>query len=163
METYIILMIAIGLPLVVGLLFRVSTAHIFASLMAGELLGRYFGHDIDKVITPRILQWQDGFGEIALIIAPVVLTGVILRRTTSKGRILLHSVPLLITGIICSAFILPLLPESIQLNVRVNQLGSFILEYNKMIIGVMIVAQLLWLWLVQGRESVRSKKHKNED
>jgi hypothetical protein len=160
MQAQLIIAGIIALPLVLGLVFRVSTAHIFFSLMAGELLGRYFGHDVDAQAQPVLAErWGYGYGEIALIILPMVLTALFLRNTTSKGKIILHSVPLAITGIIAAAFILPLLPQSVQEMVATVWIGEQLLELNKVIIGVMIALQLIWLWTVAGREKKEDKKH----
>ena len=127
--------------------------------MAGELLGRYFGHDVDVIAERYFSAWQHGFGELMLIALPMLLTSFFLRATTSKGKIILHAVPLAITGFILAAFVLPLLPPDMRSSVEMIWIGAKLLEFNKIIIGTLLVAQLIWLWGVAGRE--KSGHHKN--
>ncbi len=145
------------LPAVLGVTFRVATTHIFFALMAGELLGRYFGHDLTKqAASDAVQQVSPSLGEVALIIAPMVLTAVFLRGTLSKGKVLLHIVPLLVTGIITAAFVLPLLPEAIQTEVSGVPAGKWLLDMNRWIIGGMVVLQLLSLWFMNRKKNERT-------
>lgn len=157
----LILLATLVVPLVLGLSFRVATSHIFFSLMAGELLGRYFGHDIDNnakaMSDTKVLA---GYGEVILIALPMLLTAYFMKGTLSRGRSLLHVIPLVITGIICAAFVLPTLPKEVQNLVRDVPVGDWILDLNKMIIGGMIALQLISLWLFNRTE--HSKKSKKE-
>lgn len=160
MEGELVLIVLLALPLVLGLVFRVATSHIFFSLMAGELLGRYFGHDIDtnaKALSDtKILA---GYGEVILIVLPMLLTAFFMKGTLSRGRSLLHIIPLIITGFICATFVLPTLPDTVQKIVRDVPAGDWILELNRMIVGVMVALQLVSLWLFNRNE----KKSKSKD
>lgn len=155
MTGQIILYAILAFPLILGLVFRVSTSHLFFSLMAGELLARYFGHNIDKIAEQNMAQTSWPLGELALIIAPMVITAVILRGTIAKNRILLHVVPLAITGIILSAFILPIFPDNLQSQISTGRVGAYLLDLNRIIIGGVVVLQLISLWLF----SKMGKKH----
>ena len=147
MTGQIILYLILAFPLILGLAFRVSTSHLFFSLMAGELLARYFGHNIDKLTENNINNTSLPLGELALIIVPMILTAVILKGTLSKNRIMLHIVPFAITGIILSAFILPILPDNLQSQVSTGRIGAYLLDLNRIIIGGVVVLQLISLWL----------------
>lgn len=127
----------VGLPLLLGLFLRVSASHLFFSLMAGELLARYFGHDLDP-----------GFGDLALIVGPLLFTGFFLRGTLSGGTALLHIPPLFVTGLVLAAFVLPILPESLQTHVQTSQPGKWLLDLNRIIIGGVVVFQLVAFWLL---------------
>ena len=147
MTGQIILYAILAFPLILGLTFRVSTSHLFFSLMAGELLARYFGHNIDKIAEQNIDKTALPLGELALIIAPMLITAVILRGTIPKSRIVLHIIPLAITGIILSAFVLPILPDSLQAQIATGRVGAYLLDLNRIIIGSVVVLQLISLWL----------------
>lgn len=153
MEGEILLVSLVALPLVLGLVFRVATSHIFFSLMAGELLGRYFGHDIDanakNISGTKMLA---GYGEAILIILPLLLTAFFMKKTLSRGRSLLHIIPLAITGIICATFVLPTLPADVQKIVREVPVGDWLLDVNRMIVGAMVALQLASLWLFNRKE-----------
>jgi hypothetical protein len=161
MTATIILWSILLFPLVLGVIFRVGAPHLFFSLMAGELLARYFGHDVEKLAADSITtQAPERYGEIVLVIAAMVLTAFFMRGTVSKSRLMLHMLPLAITGIIMAAFLLPLLPEGLQSEISLTYVGGWILNLNRAIIGVVVVVQLISLWLFNRSE--KSNKHKGE-
>jgi hypothetical protein len=154
----IFLSLVIILPLLLGLIFRVSTSHVFFSLMAGELLGRYFGHDIEK-FAHGFMKNVDltGYGEIFLMAAPMVLTAFFLKNTISKGRLVLHVIPLLITGVIFAAFVGPLLQENLKQGIEAVPAGEKFLHLHRIIIGGMVGLQLLSLWFLTRKEKGEGK------
>jgi hypothetical protein len=124
--------------------------------MAGELLARYFGNDLDKIAEQSVSHNSSlPIGELALIFIPMILTALFMKGTIPKNKVLLHSIPLAITGIILAAFVLPILPPDIQVEIGTSQVGSHLLELNRAIIGGMVVLQLISLWLF----SRLGKKH----
>jgi hypothetical protein len=154
----IILWTILSLPLVLGVVFRVKASHIFFSLMAGELLARFFGHDVEKLASENLTTTTpDKYGEILLIFAAMLLTAFFMRGTLSKSKIILHVFPLAITGIILAAFVLPLLPTGLQTDIGATFIGGWILNLNRSIIGVVVVLQLISLWLFNRSE--KSSKH----
>jgi hypothetical protein len=149
MIPYLILGGLLGLPLVLGLLFRVSTSHIFFSLMAGEVLARTFGEDVGSVIHSFIrhevvLQ----YAESAVLILPMILTAVFLKATISKGKLVLHFIPLLITGVVLAAFLLPMLPADARAQVASIEAGRQLLDLSTAIVGAVVFIQLISLWLL---------------
>ena len=158
----IILAAIIAFPVVLGLIFRVSTSHIFFSLMAGELLGRYFGHDVENQ-AKAVAGNMDfhGYGEIALLVLPMILTAIFLKGSISRGKTVLHVVPLIVTGVIFAAFLIPILPQNIQDQIEGFSLGAAFMDLNKAIIGAMIAVQLISLWLLNRKS--HEKKHKSKE
>lgn len=147
MTGQIILYSILAFPLILGFALRVSTSHLFFSLMAGELLARYFGHDIDKIAEQNMSQTSLPLGELALIITPMLITAVLLRDTLPKNRLILHLIPLAITGVVLSAFVLPILPDSLQNQISTGRVGAYLLDLNRIIVGGVVVLQLISLWL----------------
>ena len=156
MTGQIILYAILVFPLVLGLALRVSTSHLFFSLMAGELLARYFGHDIAKLAEQNAHKSSSfPIGELALIILPMILTAIFLRGSVTKSKLVLHIIPLAITGVVFSAFVLPILPADIQTQIASGRVGAYLLDLNRAIIGSVVVLQLVSLWLFRRR----GKKH----
>lgn len=148
MTDIIVLAIVLTTPLILGVFFRVNVAYLFFSVMAGELLGRYFGHDLNNIISSKFNEILAAYSEIMIIILPVLLTSIFLRKSLTKGRTTLHIIPYLVTGVIFAAFVLPLLPPDIQAQVQELWLGDWLLHLNKAIIGAVIITQLITLWLL---------------
>ncbi len=161
MTANIILWIILAFPLVLGLVFRVGAPQLFFSLMAGELLARYIGHDVEKLAADNLTtQPPERYGEIVLVVAAMTLTAIFMRGTVSKSKLVLHIIPLTITGIIMTAFLLPLLPAQLQTDIGSTFVGGWILNLNRAIIGVVVVLQLISLWLFNRSE--KHKKHSKE-
>lgn len=157
MTGQIILYSILAFPLMLGFALRVSASHLFFSLMAGELLARYFGHDLDKLAEQNMAQTSLPLGELALIITPMIITAVLLRDTLPKNRLVLHLAPLAITGIVLSAFVLPILPDSLQEQISTGRVGAYLLDLNRVIIGGVVILQLISLWLFTKMAKGRGK------
>ena len=156
---YIILGTTLGLPLVLGILFRVNTSFLFLGLLGGELLMRYFGDDATLVLSTFVNNKQvEAYAELAVLILPVFLTAFFLKHTLSKGKLFLHFIPFLITGIVFAAFALPVLPAAAQAEVRSLEIGNQFLSSIDFIVGIMVFLQLVALWI--GNRAKPDKKHK---
>lgn len=162
MVPYAILGALLGLPLLIGLLFRVSTSHIFFSLMAGELLGRYFGHDAGDIVhsvirSPYVME----YAEAVILVLPIFITAVFLKGTLAKGKVIFHFIPLLVTGVVLAAFVLPTLPVAAQDQVKTIEAGRQLLDLSGLIIGAVVFLQLVSLWLLNRAhgEGHHGKKH----
>lgn len=155
----VLLGLVVGLPLFLGLIWRVNTSYLFFSMLAGELLARYFGDDAELVI--RAVTRNESFvayAHLIVLVLPVVVTAIFLRKTLSKGKVLIHVLPFLITGFVFAAFALPLLPPSVQEQIRTTHAGQRILEGNEVIVGAVVFLQLVTLW-VTNRPHEKHGKH----
>jgi hypothetical protein len=161
MVAYIILGLVLGLPLLLGILLRVGTSYLFFSLLAGELLVRYFADDAELVLRLVIRNPSvAAYAQLAVLLLPVLLTALFLRHTLTKGKLFLHIVPMLLTGFVLAAFALPLLPHNLQDQVSTVQAGQQILKGSDAIIGAVIFLQLVSLWFMnRAHEGKHGKKH----
>lgn len=160
MTAYIILGVVLGLPLLLGLIFRVNSSYIFFSMLAGELLARTFADDAELVTRLAIRQESVlAYSELVLLVVPVLLTALFLRKTLSKGKLLFYIIPFLITGFVLAAFALPLLPEYLQEEVKGVQVGQRLLEGSETIVGAVVFMQLVTLWVMNRSHEHGGKKH----
>lgn len=164
MVPYLILGALLGMPLALGMFFRVSTSHIFFSLMAGELLARTFGEDVGSIFHSFIRhEVALQYAEAAVLVLPIFLTAFFLKATLSKGKVMLHFIPLLITGVVLAAFLLPMLPADARAQVASIEAGRQLLDLSTAIVGGVVFVQLVSLWLlhrVHGEGGHRKgKKH----
>jgi len=159
MQAYVILGVLLGLPLVIGLVFRTGTQHIFLALLSGELLVRYFKDDAETLLST--------FGAskplipyIGLIILalPIVLTAIFLHHTLSKGKLFFHVIPMAITGVVFAAFAIDLLPESLRTQLTSSHYGRVLDDSKEIVIGAMVALQLIAMWLFN--RSSKEGKHK---
>lgn len=161
MLPYVILGVILGVPVFFGLFFRVSASHLFFSVMAGELLGRYFGKDVEHFISNT---FKDGnlthYSEAIVITLPIILTALFLKGSVSRTKGILNFFPLIITSIVYAAFMLPVLPREIQEQVASVPLGRSLLDTSSVIIGGVILVQLVALWLLNRGEGGDKKKRR---
>jgi hypothetical protein len=146
---WLLLSILLGLPVVLGLVFRVSAPHLFFSIMAGELLARYFATDVERIVesvthNPTIV----GYTEPPILLIPLLLTAIFLKGSLPTSRTILNIVPLAVTGVVFAAFMGPLLPEFLQIEIAKTQYGDQLLSLSNVIIGGVVALQLVALWLL---------------
>lgn len=161
MAPYIILGVLLGLPLVLGVLLRVGAPHLFFALLAGELLERYFGSEVE--ILARTLTNDEAilaYAKIAILILPILLTAIFLKKGIKKSKIALHLIPFLATGLVFSAFAAPLLPLDMQVQLSTTEAGRWILDSTNIIVGSMVALQLVYLWIINGSKKEHNQKHK---
>ena len=160
MTAYVLLGALLGLPLVLGIVFRVATQHLFLALLAGELLERYFADDAELVVrtfirNESIIQYVG----IVMLTLPLILTAIFLHHTIGRNKTIFHMLPLLITGVIYAAFALPLLPEFLQAQITASHYGQMLHDSIDFIVGAMVFLQLVELWLFK-RTTEKHAKHK---
>jgi hypothetical protein len=159
MQAYILLGALLGLPLLIGLFFRVSVAHLFLALLCGDLLQRYFTYDaqsaLSMVVRNQVVLQYVG---LAILILPMLLTAIFLRHTLSKGGVILHAIPLIISGVVFAAFAAQLLPGGLKSQLSTNHYGKMLEDSTQIIIGAMVGLQLITLWLFN-RAHEKNGKH----
>jgi hypothetical protein len=161
MQAYIIVGALIALPIVLGIVMRVSASHLFFSVMAGELLARYFGQDAFSVIDSFSKNTTAAsYGNAIVLTLPLLLTSVFLKGSLSRGKTLLHIIPFAITGIVYASFMLAALPSSVQAIIRENPLTNKFIGMDSIVIGVIVFVQLIALWILNRKSEKHSKKHK---
>lgn len=160
MLTYILLGVSFGLPVILGLLWKVKTSYIFFSLLAGELLARYFSDDAELVI--KTLTNNESYTSYAALIVlalPVIFTAVFLKGTLEKGMLVFHFIPLLITGIVSAAFAIHFFPQELIAEVALLPYGQEMIRSTEVVVGVIVLLQLVALWLEGRRHTHKKKKH----
>lgn len=158
---YVILGVAVGLPFLLGLFLRVNPSFLFFSVMAGELLARYFGDDAELVIkTFSNKEWMTHYAEVIVLLLPIIFTALFLKGTIEKAKLFYLWVPLLVTGFVLAAFALPTLPSEMINQVTSTDIGKQLFESSELIIGVVVAFQLLSLWLMnKSKNHHKKKKH----
>lgn len=163
MLPYVILGLSLGIPVFFGLFFRVSASHLFFSVMAGELLGRYFGEDVERFIASTFKNANlTHYAEAIVLTLPIILTAIFLKGSISRTKGILNFFPLIITSVVYVAFLLPVLPHEVQEVVARVPLGRSLLDTSSWIIGGVVLIQLVALWVLNhGEESKRRRKRKD--
>jgi hypothetical protein len=159
MTQYAVLIAIIAAPIALGIMLRVSASHLFFSVMAGELLARYFADEGELALklmfnNPSIMQ----YAHVLILSLPVLLTAIVLKNSISRSRSVINIVPLIVTGIVYAAFAVPLLPVNLQNDIQSSILGRDFVDSSRALIGFVVLFQLVILWLTNRGESSKRKR-----
>ncbi len=162
MGEYIVFAAIVGIPIGLGILLRVNASHLFFSVMAGELLARYFGEESESALHAMLNSDRaTEYAHFLILTIPVLLTAILLKNSISRSRALINVFPLVVTGIVYAAFAIPLLPPDLQAKVQATPIGQDFTNSSAAIIGFIVLFQLVLLWLLnRGEESKRKRRRK---
>lgn len=156
----IALVIAIVVPVALILLLRTNAAVVFLSLCAGALLVQFAGNEAGLVGSAlgNNSDVLNQYFKLALLLLPVVLSAIFLRKTMSGPKGVLNIVPALAVGIVGVLLAVPLLPEAPQNTITALN-GWTMLEQSKEFVVVLgALASLMVLWLTHPRHHGRHKR-----
>jgi hypothetical protein len=151
-----------GLPILLGLFLRVNAALLFLSVAAGALLQRAMGDSTELAMATFLRDAPVSYiADIGLLVLPVVLTILFLRKSAKKSQVLLQLLPLVTVGLAFAALLLPLLPPHTQSEIYGLSFGSVVKQSQDLIIAVAVVLNLLLAFRVfRHEESPKGKHHK---
>lgn len=146
--TPLILLAAIaGVPVLVALLLRVNAVFLYLSVAAGNLLVMSVADDADLVlgmvasgVNTRMV------ARFGLLLVPVVLTLLFLRKTMPRSKMLLHILPIVGSGLMLAAFALPFLSSDAQAQVYDSTYGEIINSAQDIVIGAATLLTLFLAW-----------------
>lgn len=163
MSEYIAIGIIIAFPIALGILLRVNASHLFFSVMAGELLARYFGEDAEMAIhTMFHNESLIAYSHLFIMTLPVVLTAIVLKNSVPRTRVVINIGPLIVTGLVYAAFAIPLLPPDVQSQITKTALGQEFVNSTSALIGFVVLFQLVVLWLTERGDPSKKKRRKKD-
>lgn len=159
MDSFVALAALAFVPVLLALFLRVSAVFIFLSLVAGNLLVTYVGDDAGLSLGMFVKGANADFlANLGLLLLPVVLSLLFLRRTLPKSKFLLHLPALIASGLSLAVLALPLFDSNAQEQIFANQYGMMIRENQDIIIGATALMVLFIMWMTYRHKG--DKKHK---
>lgn len=159
MNTYILLAIVGGLPLLLVLILRLSAIHFFISVASGILLSQYTSSDtlfaLDAFFSHQNL---DSIIRLGLLLLPVLLTLFFLRKTLATSKLVLHFLPIVVTSAALSTFIVEALPGGIKHQILTDKIGQFADNAQTGLIAASVILTLILIWLTKRHSP--EKKHR---
>lgn len=149
-----------GLPVLLALLLRVNAVYLFVSVAAGDLLVRYLADDAALALNAFIRSNNvPTVTYLVMLLVPVVLTLLILRKSLPTTKVLLHIPALVGCGLLVAALALPLLPSPLQSQVVDLPAGNVLRQSQDIIVGVTTALVLFLAWHSYRPRDGKSKKH----
>lgn len=160
----IILLAAIaGVPILLGLLFRVSAIFMFVAAAAGSVLVTYMADDAGLALGMWVRNADSNmFAQFGLLLLPVVLTLLFMRKTMPKSKLLLHLPVLIAIGGMLAVLALPLMDSNAQAKIFTEQYGEKLQETQDVIVGVAAAGTLLLMWLTERHKADKKEKKKHK-
>lgn len=120
--TYLIILAALTLVPVLAIVFlRVNGAIAFMSLCLGSVLVSYTSPDVTAVfssVSPQHTLSTNQWVQLALLVAPFLLTIMFTSKSVSGGKRLTNVLPALATGLLFALLLTPLLSTDLQRHIH---------------------------------------------
>ncbi|MBI3624084.1 hypothetical protein HY218_00460 [Candidatus Saccharibacteria bacterium] len=159
MQPLVILAIIAVLPLLLALLLRVSALFLFLGVAAGALLAQYIADDASLVLNSFFTHINvDQYVKLGLLVLPVVLTLLFLRKTLSASQLVFQLVPLVVTSAAFATLVIGMLPGGVQYNIVSNPIGKIANSSQNVMVAASTLLTLLLAWFTQGHRR-RGKHH----
>lgn len=146
----LILILALAVPALAIAVLRLNGAMMFLSLCLGSVLVQYVGtntNDLLDLISPRAGNFSKGTIDLALLLLPAVVTGVVtIFSTSGRLRILLNILPAIATSSLAVMLAVPLLSPQLAAGIEREQLWRIISHAESIIVSSGALVSLLALW-----------------
>lgn len=153
--------VIIGLPVLLGLSLRINAALMFLALASGSLLQRALGDSTELALATVLKDAPVSLiADMGLLILPIVLTVIFLRKSAKKSQLLLQLLPLLAVGAAFCALLVPLLPSSTQAQIYGLSFGSVMRQSQDVVIAIAVALNLLFAFKAfKHEENPKHGKH----
>jgi len=162
MSPILITSLAVGITLFLALILRVNSILLFLSVVIGDLLSRHLGEDAAWILAnftkdPNI----NNYTNIGLLLLPVILSLILLKKTVLGSRLFLQFVPLLLVCATLGSLIISYLPTSLSAEYYSSSIGKIAKQSSDVLIAATAVLVMLMAWFTFRESSHRTKKGKH--
>ena len=164
MSPDVVLILLIGVPVAILLLWRINAALVFLSACLGTVLLNFVGKDANDFASMFVPFLNGNNLKLALLLLPVVLTSVFMIKTLKSSQILLNILPAVGTGLLLALLVVPLLPPDYSSQIRSSMAWHEVEQLQTLIVGTSALACLVFLWsqrpkAVHGKHGHVGKHH----
>lgn len=161
MNPLIVIGAIVAIPTVLIMLSRTKAALVFMALCVGSVLSTFVGDsalDMVQLFTrsysPAVLAGV----QIALLVAPALLTLLFLGRVLAGSKVFMNLLPALLTGFMTLYLVVPFLPPGVRSDILRTDIWVELTQYQSIVVGVAVLLSLCQLWA--GGSAARAKHKK---
>jgi len=160
MNALILLGAIAGVPVLLALVFRVSAIYLFLSIAAGSLLVTYIGDDASLALG-MVVRGQNTtlITQFALLLVPVGMSLLFLRKSLPKSVMLFHVPVLVAAGAALAALALPYMDSNVQQQLFSTRYGNVFRNAQDVVVAAAAGMTLILMWLTAGHKEGKHKKH----
>ncbi len=162
MPPLIILAIITGLPLLLAILLRVKPLYLFVSLVTGYFWAEFLGDSAGLLVgTFTNVSNTDVITNVFLLLIPVLLTFILMRKTLSAASLPFQFILLVADSLLLATFLLPLLTPGLQGSIYLTDAGNIMRKSQDIIIVTVAGMHLLVMFLMRPKSHGKhGKRHK---
>ncbi len=160
MSALIILIAIAAVPFVAAVVMRVNAIYLFTAVASGTILSTQWGSDLEAMMGgfskyPHL----DVVARLTLLVLPVLLCFVFLRRSMPKSQLPLQIVPLAATAVSFGILAINMLPKDVQKQLYGTSLGAQADKLQNIIIAGTAVLVLILMYITAHHKE-HGKHHK---
>ena len=161
MSPFILLAAITGLPLALSVVLRAKPLYLFVAIVTGYFWVQFLGDTAVLIVSSVVhISYPGVVTNIGLLLLPVALTFVLMRKTLSTSALPFQFILLLADSLLLAMFILPLLSPGVQGAIYETSIGSVFRQAHDVTIAGVAALHLLVMFLMKpklGRHS--GKRH----
>lgn len=148
------------LPVVLAFALGVGSVMVFLAVAAGVLLQQRLGESTTLALAAVVKNGPvDMIAALALLVLPLLLTVLFLRKSTKPRKLFVQLVPLLFTGCTFAFGVFAQLDATLQAQFRAERIGANLLQAADVLVALAIAMNLAWAWHAY-RHKADSKHHR---
>jgi len=158
MSPYVLLALIAGLPLVFATLLRVKPLFLFVSIVTGYFWMTFLGDSAEFVFRSMVhVSNPDVLVRVGLLLLPVVLTLVLMRKTLPASALPFQFILLLANSLLLATFLTPLLTAGVQGTIYQTQIGDIFRQSHDVLIAGIAGVLCLVMWFMRPRHKGKHK------
>lgn len=133
-------------PVLLAIFLGVNSVLLFLSVAVGIILQSTLTDSAGLALAAFTQQTTNTPASIGLIVAPVLLTLIFLRRSAKAGAVVLQLIPLVLTGAMFGYVMLGVIGDPLRSQVYDSQFGVTIKQASDVVIATAAGVNLLLAW-----------------
>lgn len=161
MSPIILLGLLAGVPLALFTLLRIKPLYLFVSIMTGYIWVQYLGEPADLTLRSLVhVSHPEAFARILLLIIPLVITLLLMRKTLSAGALPFQFFLLVANSVLLAVLIIGLLPKNVQVSLYATPVGNTVRQATDVLIAGIAGLHVLVMWIMRPKDHQHHSKHK---
>ena|SRR3989344_192337 len=150
MPPLIILAVIAGLPLALSVGLRVKPLYLFVATVTGYFWVQFLGDTAVLIVSSVIhISYPDVVTNIGLLLLPVTLTFVLMRKTLSTSALPFQFILLVADSLLLTIFLLPLLSPGVQGAIYQTPVGNVFRQAHDVAIAGVAALHLVVMFLMR--------------
>lgn len=163
MSPLILLAVIAGLPLLLSIVMRVKPLYMFVGIVTGYFWMFFLGESAELTLRSLVrISQPDVVIRLALLLIPVILTLVLMRKTLSSSALPFQILLLIADSALLASFIIPILSAGTQNAIYQTKIGNIFALAHDDIIAIAAGFHLIVMFFMRPKphHGKASKHHK---